>query len=72
MRGELDVLAQQPAQHRGDALHDFDGIENLGLEHLATAESQELAGERRGPICGGDHLVDVGTVRLVARQVPAQ
>ena len=44
VRGELDVLAEEPAQHGDDTLDDCGRVENLGLKNLIAAEREQLPG----------------------------
>ena len=43
---ELDVLPNQPPEHRLEALDDAREVEHARLEHLLAAEREELAGQR--------------------------
>ena len=47
-RHELDVLADQPAQHRVHVGDDGVQVEHARLQHLPAAEREQLAGERCG------------------------
>ena len=58
---DLDALRREAAEHRFDALHDVIQIEQFGLENLAAAESEQLAGQQRRPVAG---LLDGGESRL--------
>ena len=67
-RGELDVLADHPAQH-GDHVHDqMVQVDRDGLHHVAPAERQELLGQRRGAARGLDDLFDVVPLLTVGRR----
>ncbi len=63
-RAQLDVLADQAAQHLLEARHDLVQVDDAGLQHLAAAEGEELARERLGAVAGGDHLLDLARLRM--------
>ena len=46
-RHELDVLADQPAQHHVHVADRRVQVEDPRLQHLPAAEREQLAGERR-------------------------
>ena len=52
MGGELDVFADQPAQHLLGGAQQFVDGEPHGLQHLLAAEGEQLAGEHGGPGSG--------------------
>ena len=65
-RDELEVLADQPRQHRRDALDDVVELEDARLQYLAAAESEQLARQDRGAFCRGRDLVELGLGGAVA------
>ena len=73
-RGEhrqLDVLADQPAEHLlhpGDALVQ---VQHLRLEHLLAAEREELPRQVRRALRRRPDLLDVGAKGLVGLEVAA-
>ena len=65
---ELDVLAEQPAQHRLHSRNDLVQVQNLGLQHLPAAEGKKLPGEPRGTRPGLADLDQVGPPRVALAQ----
>ncbi len=65
---QLDVLADQPAQHRLHGGHHRVQVEHLGLQHLLAAEGQELPGERGGAVRGRAHERGVAVDRVLRPQ----
>src|SRR5256884_487995 len=57
--GQLDVVADQAAQHLVHVRHDGVELEHLGGEDLAAAEREQLPGELRGAEAGVADLLDV-------------
>jgi hypothetical protein len=47
---QLDVIPDQPLEHRHHPRHDRIEIENLGSQHLLATESQQLLRQGRGPL----------------------
>ena len=47
---QRDVLADQPLQHRDRFADGGVELQHARLQHLLSAEGQELLGERRGPV----------------------
>ena len=58
-RSELDVLADDPPQHRCDPAHDVAQVEHRRLKDLLSAERQQLMSERCGAVRRVDDLVEV-------------
>jgi hypothetical protein len=50
LRGEVDVLPDETAQHRLDLDYDRVEVEDLRREHLLAAEGEELLGEVGGMV----------------------
>ena len=68
-RHQLDVLAQQPAQHTVDVEHEAVEIDDARLDDLAPGKRQQLAGEVGGPLRGARDLGDVAARRVGGRHV---
>ncbi len=69
---DLDVLADQPAQQLGGLLDHRAEREDLGLQHLLAAESQQLAGERGRPLGRPGDLLEAVLAPRVAGQLLAE
>jgi hypothetical protein len=68
-RRKIHVLAEDPWQHlpeTGD--HDVH-VHDARLEHLLTAEREELPGEGRGALRGLPYLLDIVSLRIVPAEV---
>ena len=68
---QLDVLADDAAQHRADAAHDLAEVEHRRLQHLLAAEGEQLVREVRRAVRRVDHLAQIvrrGTVLVGAHQ----
>src|SRR2546422_7089822 len=64
-RREVDVLAQQAAQHLLDVGDESVQADDARLQHLLAAEREQLPGEPRRPVCGlADFLGDRKSTRL--------
>ena len=61
---DLDVLADQPAEHPGHVRDQAVHVERRGLQHLLTAEREQLPGERRGALRRLDDLAEIVRVPL--------
>ncbi len=59
LRLELHLLADQAREDRVHAVHDVVQIEHRGLQHLFTAEREQLPDQLPRAFCGGEHLLDV-------------
>ena len=71
-RGELDVLAQQPAQHVLRFRHEAVQVDHFRLHHLLPAEGEQLAGEPRRAVGRLADLGDVFSARVGGAQVIQQ
>ena len=68
---QVDILAQQPLQHPSDVADHVVEIEDLGPHHLVASESEQLAGQRRGPFRGLGDLPRRRRMRRVGGKVRA-
>ncbi len=68
----VDVLADDPPQHRAQLRHDRVEVHDPRLEHLLPAEGQELAGERRRAVRGAVDLQHVEPALVVVADRPQQ
>ena len=57
------MLAQEPAQHREEPGDHGGRVHDLGRQHRAAAEGEQLAHERRRTLDGPEDLVQVGPGR---------
>ena len=65
-RDQLDVLPDQSREHRRQALDDVVELEHARLQHLASAEREQLPGEDGRALGGGRDLVELGLGGAVA------
>ena len=66
------MLADEAPQHLVHLGHDDVEVEHFGLQHLAPAVRQQLAGQRRRPFrCFAD-LLDVAALGIAGRQIAQQ
>ena len=70
--GELNVLADQPPQHRLQVGDDGIELEQLGREHLAAAVGEQLPGEVGGAGGGFADLLEIVAHRVAGRHVAHQ
>src|SRR5438876_10580026 len=68
-RREVDVLAQQAAQHLLDVGHEAVQADDARLQHLLAAEGEQLPGEPRRPVCGLADFLGVVAARVTGGQV---
>jgi hypothetical protein len=61
---QLDVLAEQAAQHLLDARRASGSDRRPRLEHLLAAEGEELPRQLRRPLAGAPDLVEVVAQRV--------
>ncbi len=69
---ERDVLADEPPQHAVHFSHDDVEVQDLGLEHLAAAVGEQLAGEPGRPLRRLADLFHIAAHRVPGRQVAQQ
>ena len=69
LRDQLDLLADEPSEHRRHPRHHRVQVQHLRLEGLAPAEDQELPRERPRAIGGRLDELDVVTEGMVGPQV---
>ena len=62
---DLDVLADQPAEHAGHLRDQPVHVERHGVQHLLTAEREQLLGEPRGALGRLDDLAEI--LRVLVR-----
>ena len=67
---QVDVLADQAAQHLLDVREHVVHIEDGGLQHLAPAEREQLAGEAGGRLSGARDLPHMGAQLLIVPNLP--
>ncbi len=65
---ELDVLADQPGQQPAHFFNDVIQIHDMRLQHLQTAESQQLTGQGRGAIGGAVDLFNLSRIVFRSRE----
>ena len=68
-RVDLDVLADQPSEHRHDVADHHVKVDHHRLEHLPAAESQELPRQGGRAVRGGLDEPEVVSPRVAGRQV---
>src|SRR2546422_11369856 len=68
-RREVDVLAQQAAQHLLDVGDESVQADDARLQHLLAAEREQLPGEPRRPVCGLADFLGVVPPRVTRGQV---
>src|ERR671920_253988 len=59
--GQVDVLAEDPAQHLFDITDDLVEVQHLRLGDFTSAEGEQLFGEPGGTLGGSADLGKVGT-----------
>ena len=64
-RRELDIVAEEPREQPLEPGNDVAEVQDLRLEHLMAAESEQLACERSGTIGGAHDLQRVRAPRIV-------
>ena len=69
---ELDVLAEQAAQHRLDVPDDDVEVDHFGAKHLLAAEREQLVHERFGPLRRTGDLLGVPPRLAPGRQLREQ
>jgi hypothetical protein len=69
---QLDVLADDAAEHPVHVRHHGPQVEDLRLHDGLAAEGQELAGQGRGPVPGGGHLPDQLAAGVTGREAAQQ
>ena len=62
-RDQLDVFADQPAQHLFDLQHQLVDVHHAGFERLPAAEREQLVGERAAAFGGAADLFERGALR---------
>jgi hypothetical protein len=73
IQSQRHILAQHPAQHIAHVADDFVHVQSFGLDKLAAAESEQLAGQTGGAfsgladLLGGARRQIVEVVRLEQR-----
>ena len=67
---DLDVLADQPAEHAGHFRDQPVHIERRGVQHLLTAEREQLFGEAGGALGRLDDLAEILRVLVRAWRCP--
>ena len=63
--GQVDVFADQPFDHGADRRKRLVEVKDLERQHLAPAEGQELPGQGRRPLAGGQDLRQRTTKRIL-------
>ena len=63
---DVDVLADQPAEHAGHVRDQAVHVERRGVQHLLAAERQQLLGEAGGALAGLDDFAEI--LRVLARR----
>ena len=66
---QRDALAQRAVEQALEVAQQAADVEHLGLDHLAAAEHEQLARERRGAIGRAPDLLDVVADRVVGGQL---
>jgi hypothetical protein len=66
---QLDVLADQPLQHLGEAADQLGQRGELGRQHLLAAEREQLAGQALGAPRRGQHLLEIGAQRVLGVEI---
>ena len=66
---QRDALAQRAVEQALEVAQQAADVEHLGLDHLAAAEHEQLARERRGAVGRAPDLLDVVADRVVGGQL---
>ena len=62
---QVDVLADEPPQHRFQVQDHPVEVNHLGVDDLLAAEGQQLLGQGRGPVAGLQDIFQVAVKRVV-------
>ena len=65
---QIDILADQPPQHRGQARHQLIQVQHPGLQDLRPAVSQQLLGQRCRALAGLQDLLRRVMIRIARLQ----
>ena len=67
---DLDLAAERPRQHLGEGVEPQVEVDHLGLERLAPAEGEQMAGQGRGAVGGFDDRVEIALALRLGLRPP--
>ena len=66
---QVEVLADEPPQHRFQVQDHPVEVDHLGVDDLLAAKGQQLLGQGRGPVAGLQDIFQVAIERIVFKDL---